>query len=36
MNREKLKWIIKLTIAVLTAILGALGEASTGLLSSMM
>lgn len=36
MDKEKWKWILKLGIAVLSAILGALGEVSTGFLSSMM
>lgn len=36
MNKDKWKWIIKLAIAILSAILGALGEVSTGFLSSMM
>lgn len=36
MNKEKWKWLIKLAIAVLSAILGALGEVSTGFLSNLM
>lgn len=35
MNKEKWKWILKLAIAILSAILGALGEMSTGFLSSL-
>lgn len=34
MDKEKWKWVIKLAIAILSAILGALGEMSTGFLSS--
>lgn len=35
MDKEKWKWLIKLAIAILSAILGALGEMSTGFLSNL-
>lgn len=36
MDKQKWKWVIKLIIAVLSAIAGALGESATGIISNLM